>query len=358
MHRPATRLLTLGLGLTALAVACGGNDLVLPSGPPGNPPPALSRIEIKEGNDQTGVVGTTLGSPLAVKVTSQAGDPVEGVTVGWTAANGGNVSASTSTTDAQGIAQVLRTLGPTPGPYTTQAEAAGLSGSPVLFNSTAMPVGNQPPVATDDEYTSTEGSTHTLTVGVANGVLQNDSDPEGGALEAVDASDPPNGKARLSSDGSFTYNPEVDFFGDDQFTYRARDPEGNTTTATVTIHVTPVNDAPRFSDGGNVHADHVDGSPQAVSDWARDITPGAENETDQTLEFQVVFNSAPFLFTPGGQPAVTRNGLDPSKGTLTFTPSGFSGHALIVVVLKDNGGTADGGSDTSGSHTFEIEIKD
>jgi hypothetical protein len=221
-----------------------------------------------------------------------------------------------------------------------------------------MPVGNQPPVATNDEYTSTEGSTHTLTVGVANGVLQNDSDPEGGALEAVDASDPPNGKARLSPDGSFTYNPEVDFFGDDQFTYSARDPEGNTSTATVTIHVTPVNDAPRFNDRGDVHVDHVDGSPQAVSDWARDITPGAENETDQTLEFQVVFNSAPFLFTSSGQPAVTRNGTDSKEGTLTFTPSGFSGRALIVVVLKDNGGTADGGSDTSGSHTFEIEIKD
>jgi hypothetical protein len=29
-----------------------------------------------------------------------------------------------------------------------------------------------------------------------------------------------------------------------------------------------------------------------------------------------------------------------------------------VVVLKDNGGTTDGGSDTSGSHTFEIEIND
>jgi hypothetical protein len=279
--------------------------------------------------------------------------------VGWTAANGGDVSASTSTTNALGIAQVLRTLGTTPGAYGTQAEAAGLSGSPIIFNSTAMPVGaNQPPTAANDEYTTLEGSTTTLTVGAAEGVLLNDSDPEGGALEAVDASDPPNGKVRLSSDGSFSYNPEIDFFGDDQFTYRARDPEGNTSTATVTIHVTPVNDAPRFNDQGKPHSVNKNDGPQAVNDWARDISPGADNASDQTLEFQVIFNSAPELFAPGGQPAVTRNSPDSDKGTLTFTPAGRSGRALISVVLKDNGGTANGGADTSSPHTFEIEIKD
>jgi Big-like domain-containing protein len=342
------------------ALSCGGSDLVLPSQPPTSPPPAdASRIEVLAGNDQSGVVGTTLTLPLAVKVTSDAGDPVERVTVAWTAANGGTVSASTSTTNAQGIAQVLRTLGPTPGAHGTQAEVAGLSGSPVLFNSTATPVGsNQPPAAANDEYNTIEGFSNTLIVTTANGVLQNDSDPEGDALQATDASDPPNGQVRMSSDGSFTYNPEVNFFGDDQFTYRARDSEGNTSTATVTLHVAPVNDAPRFNDQGDPNSVDEHDGPQAISDWARDITPGADNESGQTLEFQVVFNSDPGLFASGGQPAVQRNGPDSSEGTLTFTPAGHSGRATIVVVLKDNGGTDHGGSDTSTPHAFEIEIRD
>jgi hypothetical protein len=94
-----------------------------------------------------------------------------------------------------------------------------------------------------------------------------------------------------------------------------------------------------------------------VSDWARDITPGADNETDQILEFQVISNSSPDLFSSVGQPAVTRNGPQSPEGTLTFTPSGKRGSAAITVVLKDNGGTANGGADTSAPHSFTIRIK-
>ena len=344
--------------LTALA-GCGGSDLLLPNQPPSTtPPPGAWGIERVAGNGQIGIAGATLGLPLSVKVTTEAGDPVEAVTVTWTAASGGTVSAPTSTTNDQGIAQVLRTLGPTPGPYATQAEVAGLSGSPILFDATAMPPGfNQSPVMGDDEYNTIEGHNNTLQVSAADGVLRNDRDPEGGPLVAFNAGDPPNGAVKLGADGSLTYNPETDFFGDDQFTYQARDPEGNSSTATVTIHVAPVNDAPGFNDRGDPREVHSDDGPQTVSDWARDITPGAENETDQILQFQVIGNSDPSLFTPAGQPAVSRNGPQSSEGTLTFTPSGGSGDATITVVLKDNGGTADGGADTSDPHTFKIRIK-
>jgi hypothetical protein len=325
---------------------------------PSQPPASTLRLEEVSGGDQIGIVGATLGSPLSVKVTTEAADPVEGVTVNWTAANGGNVSAPTSTTNAQGIAQVLRTLGPTPGPYATQAEAAGLSGSPILFQATAMPTGfNQPPVAADDEYNTTEGHSNTLQVSTADGVLRNDRDPEGDPLEAFDASDPPNGAVELEKDGSFTYNPETNFVGDDQFTYSARDPKGSSSVARVTIHVSPVNDPPRFNDRGDPREVGPNDGPQTVSDWARDITPGADNETDQTLEFLVVGNSNPDLFTSGGQPAVTRNGPQSQEGTLTFTPSGSRGSATITVVLKDNGGTANGGVDTSAPHGFTIKVK-
>jgi hypothetical protein len=332
---------------------------MLPTQPPsGTPPPGASRLEAVAGEGQTGIVGATLGAPLLVKVTTEAGDPVEGVTVNWMAANGGNVSAPTSTTNAQGIAQVLRTLGATPGPYATQAEVAGLSGSPILFHATAMPSGfNQSPVVGDDEYNTIEGANHTLSINAAGGVLQNDRDPEGGPLIASDASDPPNGKVSLKSDGSFSYTPVANFFGDDQFTYRAKDETGSSSTATVTIHVAPVNDRPRFNDRGDPREVHSDDGPQTVSDWARDITPGAPNETNQVLQFVVIGNSNPGLFTSSGQPAVTRNGAQSDTGTLTFTPSGGSGSATITVVLKDNGGTANGGADTSEPHTFTIKVK-
>jgi hypothetical protein len=341
--------------LTLLA-GCGGNDLVLPAEPPTTPPPpGAFRIEPVSGDDQSGIVGTVLSDPLSVRITTDGGSPVEGVTVSWAAASGGSVSATTSTTDIEGVARVLRTLGPTPGPYATQAEAPGLSGSPVLFRAMAVPA-NRAPTARDDEYNTNEGHANTLSVGPSDGVLKNDVDPEGGSLTASDASDPPNGVVTLKSDGSFSYNPEVNFFGDDQFTYRARDPDGKSNTATVTIHVAPVNDSPFFSDAGDPPAVHWYDGPQRIESWSRDISPGAPNETDQILEFQVVGNSSPWLFTAEGQPAITRNDSQSAEGTLTFTPSGAVGGAVITVVLKDNGGTASGGGDTSGPHSFTIWI--
>jgi hypothetical protein len=266
------------------------------------------------------------------------------------------VSASSSTTNPEGLARVLRTLGAAPGPYATQAEAAGLSGSPVLFRASAVALGELPPVAADDEYDTNEGHANTLRINQDDGVLRNDVDPEGELLSVSDASDPPNGEVTLNADGSFSYNPEVNFFGDDRFTYTARDPHGKSSTATVTIHVASVNDPPWFNDGGNPPPIDEHAGPQRFESWATGIDPGAENEVDQVLEFHVVANSNPALFTPDGQPAITRNDPSSGEGVLTFTPSGAEGIAMITVVLTDNGGTAAGGVDTSGPHSFAILI--
>ena len=203
----------------------------------------------------------------------------------------------------------------------------------------------------DDEYNSIEGYENILTVGASAGVLRNDSDPEGGPLTAGHASDPPHGHVSLNSDGSFSYGPEPSFFGDDRFTYRVEDAQGKTSTATVTIHVAPVNDSPRFTAGPDVKA-NADAGPVRITGWAKSISPGADNESDQVLTFQVS-NDNPGLFTSGGQPAVTREGPQSRRGTLTFTPSGETGTARVTVVLRDNAG----GADTSDPQTFTITIK-
>src|SRR6185312_4911735 len=48
----------------------------------------------------------------------------------------------------------------------------------------------------------------------------------------------------LNPDGSFAYTPAADFHGTDSFTYRANDGSADSNTATVTITVHSVNDAP------------------------------------------------------------------------------------------------------------------
>ncbi|MBC7221389.1 tandem-95 repeat protein [Candidatus Bipolaricaulota bacterium] len=101
---------------------------------------------------------------------------------------------------------------------------------------------NDAPVANDDEATVPEDSSVTIPV------LGNDYDPDGDPLSVSIVSGPTHGRATVNPDGTITYTPNPDFCGTDSFTYKACDPAGACDTATVTIHVTCVNDAPAAQD--------------------------------------------------------------------------------------------------------------
>ena len=75
-------------------------------------------------------------------------------------------------------------------------------------------------------------------------VLDNDTDVDGDALHAVLVSGPQHGTLQLNLDGTFVYLPNADFFGADQFTYKASDGTLESNPTTVVIDVAPVPDVP------------------------------------------------------------------------------------------------------------------
>ena len=105
---------------------------------------------------------------------------------------------------------------------------------------TVRPV-NDVPVAVNDTFGVDEDQT--LSVGPL-GVLANDSDEDGAALEATLVDGANHGTVTLNANGGFVYAPNRDFNGTDTFTYRASDGEALSNIATVTIAIRPVNDAP------------------------------------------------------------------------------------------------------------------
>ena len=123
----------------------------------------------------------------------------------------------------------------------------------------------------------------------------------------------------------------------------------NTFSQTFTVNVTAVNDPPTFTAGPNVTR-VVNQGPQTVNPWATGITNGPPDESGQTLTgFTVTGNSNPGLFAAA--PAIS------TAGVLTFTSTtGATGTATVTLTLSDNGGTANGGSDTSAPQTFTITI--
>jgi len=149
--------------------------------------------------------------------------------------------------------------------------------------------------------------------------------------------------------GSLGFTPVANAYGAATITVTVNDGQtaNNTVVRTFTVTVNSANDAPSFVKG----ADQTvleDAGAQKVIGWATGISAGPANESTQTLVFTTT-NNKTALFSV--QPALTAN------GTLTFTPAvNASGFATVTVKLRDNGGTANGGVDTSGTQTFTITV--
>ncbi|MFZ0546552.1 MAG: choice-of-anchor Q domain-containing protein [Candidatus Promineifilaceae bacterium] len=93
---------------------------------------------------------------------------------------------------------------------------------------------NTAPLGAADAYDTDKNSPLIVS---APGVLDNDIDGENDPLTAVLVSDVSSGTLNLELDGSFTYTPNLDFVGEDIFTYKANDGSLNSNTAAVTITV-------------------------------------------------------------------------------------------------------------------------
>jgi VCBS repeat-containing protein len=70
------------------------------------------------------------------------------------------------------------------------------------------------------------------------------TDVEGSPLTYSLDSGPANGSVTVNGDGTWTYTPDADYNGPDSFTVIVSDGNGGTTTSTVNIGVTAVNDGP------------------------------------------------------------------------------------------------------------------
>ena len=156
---------------------------------------------------------------------------------------------------------------------------------------TVTPV-NDPPVAVNDSVTTAEDAP------VSGNVLANDTDVDTGDTRTASlVSGPANGTLTLNSDGSFTYTPNPNFNGSDAFTYKANDGVADSNVATVSITVTPVNDAPV---AGN------DGYSMTQGTTLNGVAPGVlANDSD-----------------PDGNALTAVLAVGPVNGSLTLNPNG------------------------------------
>jgi uncharacterized repeat protein (TIGR01451 family) len=180
---------------------------------------------------------------------------------------------------------------------------------------------NAAPTAINDSYSTAEDTTLTI---AAPGVLANDTDPDGDPLTVTTSTSPSHGTVAMSANGSFTYTPAANYNGPDAFTYTISD-GSLTSTATVNLTVTPVNDPPVA----------VDDSYSTAEGTALTIAaPGIlVNDSDPDADALTVISS-----TSPSHGTITVN----ANGSLTYTPSaGYWGLDSLSYTAGDgHGGTA------------------
>ena len=87
------------------------------------------RMEIVSGGDQEGLPGAVLGKPFVVEVRDQSDKPSPGVQVTFSVSSGGGTLNTThATTNSNGRAESMLTLGPNPGTNTVTVVRCGDSG--------------------------------------------------------------------------------------------------------------------------------------------------------------------------------------------------------------------------------------
>ncbi|MBI9087023.1 MAG: VCBS domain-containing protein, partial [Desulfobacterales bacterium] len=130
--------------------------------------------------------------------------------------------------------------------YTVSDADGGVTDSGTV-SITITPVNDNNPVAVDENITVAEGGTMTTLVGGASSVLTNDTDTDlpNDTLSVAVGTGPTNGSLTLNADGTFSYTHDGSENLTDSFAYTVSDADGGVTNSgTVSITITPVNDAP------------------------------------------------------------------------------------------------------------------
>ena len=196
----------------------------------------------------------------------------------------------------------------------TAKDLSGATSSAVV-SITVVPV-NDAPVASN---AAASGNEDTVIAGSVTA-----SDIEGDTLTYSVVTGPGKGAVTLKADGAFSYTPNANFNGSDSFTYKAYDGAAYSNLATVTLTVTPVNDAPVAA-------------PSAVTTAEDNSVTGNVSSTDVD---DVPVGADPRTYTVTGAASngavVITNG---STGAYTYTPNpNFNGSDSFIFTAKDVSG--------------------
>ncbi|MDD5435246.1 MAG: Ig-like domain-containing protein, partial [Nitrospira sp.] len=166
------------------------------------------------------------------------------------------------------------------------------------------PVANTPPVAQNQNISTDEDDSLSITLSA--------TDANSDDLSYTVLTNPSHGTLSGAAP-NLTYSPNANYNGTDSFTFKANDSKADSNTATISITVNPVNDAPILSSIGNKSVN--EGSSLSFTVSAADIDNTTLTYSTQNRPTGSAFSSATRTFT--WTPTYTQSGTY----TMTFIVS-------------------------------------
>ncbi len=271
-------------------------------------------------------------NPDSFSLTLNATDPDTTDTLTWSiqtqASNGIATASGTGTSKAIGYTPNTNYNGTDS--FVVQV-SDGNGGTDTITVNVNISAQNDPPDAVnDDSYTVDENSTNNnLTV------LGNDTTPDAGETLEITAVGATNngGTATINASTSILYSPAASFVGTEVFTYTITDGNNRYDTATVTVTVQDVNEAPVIDQTSPISVTiDEDGSPTAFSPLALSATDGDGDAMTWSI------------FDQGNIGTASISGTNPNpSSTINYAPTAnMNGADSFVVRVSDGrGGTDD-----------------
>lgn len=301
---------------------------------------AGTRLAIVEHAPERTIPGETVTVASLLEVISPgAGSPSGAVVVG---------DGVDECTIAQGEPDCALTL-TTRGPRTLVATYAG-DGNFAASSAQVSHLVNRLPLASTARFSTPEDAS--LTVPAEQGLLAGASDADGDTLTIANpgtiVASGIGGSVELNADGSFVYTPLSGTSGNATFSYLIGDGH-ETVEATSVIAVHAINHAPSFSLAEVPLWPAGASGTRQHENFAEVTSFGTPEEIGQ----RVLAWHLRAIDDPNGVVSTIQIAFD---GTLSYDLSGRTGIATFGVRLQDDGGTADGGEDTSPEQTFTIGV--
>ena len=257
--------------------------------------------------------GDDTTTPPAGGTTSQGSTSSEPTSEGSTSSDETSGAPTSTTVDPDTSA------GPTTADGSTTTGEAESSSS-----STGTPT--EPPEPGDDFY-FTNTAARPLAIDAPEGLLANDSDPEGEALtvSAFDAASEAGGVVDVMPDGSFTYTPPDPFWGEDVFSYTLEDASGGTAQGRVRVAVAPTSES--FGDVVTATAGITVEGPSSNDGLGGSVAGGADVNGDGFSD--TVFGADRALADGRGAAYVLFGGPDAAEVLAADLEAGSGGFAIL-----------------------------